>query len=267
MTSVLAAGAAPGRQGRQQPGHQPGPRAGPRGARAAGPSRSPSSSAAGAKSCWCPPARSPKACSAWAGSSAPSAAARTAGRRRGRPDGPGAGLRDRASARTACTLRRSCSRTRTWPTASAISTRARRCARCSSSNVIPIINENDTVATDEIRFGDNDTLGALVDQSDRGRCAGHPHRPARPVHARSAPRPGRRRWSAKARAGDPGAGKDGRRRRQPHRQRRHAHQGPRGQARGPQRRAHRHRLRARAATCCCGWPTASRSAPSWSPRP
>lgn len=28
--------------------------------------------------------------------------------------------------------------------------------------VIPIINENDTVATDEIRFGDNDTLGALV---------------------------------------------------------------------------------------------------------
>ncbi|MGA0840137.1 MAG: glutamate 5-kinase [Pseudomonadales bacterium] len=28
--------------------------------------------------------------------------------------------------------------------------------------VVPIINENDTVATDEIRFGDNDTLGALV---------------------------------------------------------------------------------------------------------
>lgn len=28
--------------------------------------------------------------------------------------------------------------------------------------VIPIINENDTVAVDEIRFGDNDTLGALV---------------------------------------------------------------------------------------------------------
>ncbi|MDR0529816.1 MAG: glutamate 5-kinase [Zoogloeaceae bacterium] len=29
-------------------------------------------------------------------------------------------------------------------------------------NVIPVINENDTVITDEIRFGDNDTLGALV---------------------------------------------------------------------------------------------------------
>jgi len=28
--------------------------------------------------------------------------------------------------------------------------------------VIPVINENDTVATDEIRFGDNDTLGAMV---------------------------------------------------------------------------------------------------------
>lgn len=31
--------------------------------------------------------------------------------------------------------------------------------------VIPIINENDTVATDEIRFGDNDTLAALVANS------------------------------------------------------------------------------------------------------
>jgi len=31
-----------------------------------------------------------------------------------------------------------------------------------SFGVVPIINENDTVVTDEIRFGDNDTLGALV---------------------------------------------------------------------------------------------------------
>jgi glutamate 5-kinase len=29
-------------------------------------------------------------------------------------------------------------------------------------DVVPVINENDAVATDEIRFGDNDTLGALV---------------------------------------------------------------------------------------------------------
>src|SRR4030065_619569 len=28
--------------------------------------------------------------------------------------------------------------------------------------VIPIINENDTVVTDEIKFGDNDTLGPRV---------------------------------------------------------------------------------------------------------
>jgi glutamate 5-kinase len=31
-----------------------------------------------------------------------------------------------------------------------------------SLGVVPIINENDTVITDEIKFGDNDTLGALV---------------------------------------------------------------------------------------------------------
>ncbi len=29
-------------------------------------------------------------------------------------------------------------------------------------NVVPIVNENDTVATEELRFGDNDTLSALV---------------------------------------------------------------------------------------------------------
>lgn len=31
-----------------------------------------------------------------------------------------------------------------------------------AQNVVPVINENDVVATDEIRFGDNDTLAALV---------------------------------------------------------------------------------------------------------
>ena len=30
--------------------------------------------------------------------------------------------------------------------------------------ILPIVNENDTVATQEIRFGDNDRLGALVAQ-------------------------------------------------------------------------------------------------------
>ena len=32
------------------------------------------------------------------------------------------------------------------------------------SDVIPIINENDTVATDELKFGDNDRLAARVAQ-------------------------------------------------------------------------------------------------------
>ena len=38
----------------------------------------------------------------------------------------------------------------------------RRCSRCWRCWVIPVINENDTVVNDEIKFGDNDTLGALV---------------------------------------------------------------------------------------------------------
>ncbi len=37
--------------------------------------------------------------------------------------------------------------------------------RLLSLNVIPIINENDTVATEEIKIGDNDTLGAIVAES------------------------------------------------------------------------------------------------------
>ncbi len=40
--------------------------------------------------------------------------------------------------------------------------RAPRCSRCCSCSVVPVINENDTVVNDEIKFGDNDTLGALV---------------------------------------------------------------------------------------------------------
>jgi len=36
--------------------------------------------------------------------------------------------------------------------------------RLLSLRILPIVNENDTVATQEIRFGDNDRLGALVAQ-------------------------------------------------------------------------------------------------------
>ena len=47
-----------------------------------------------------------------------------------------------------------------------LSSNARRTLKSLFSfGVIPIINENDTVAVDEIRFGDNDTLSAMVAKS------------------------------------------------------------------------------------------------------
>src|SRR5699024_4707813 len=38
----------------------------------------------------------------------------------------------------------------------------RTLARLLRFGVVPVVNENDTVATSEIRFGDNDRLAALV---------------------------------------------------------------------------------------------------------
>ena len=38
--------------------------------------------------------------------------------------------------------------------------------------VIPIVNENDSVAVDEIAYGDNDTLSAVTRLSDQCRSAG-----------------------------------------------------------------------------------------------
>ena len=46
------------------------------------------------------------------------------------------------------------------PTANVISTSVIPCAPLLRLRVVPVINENDTVAFEEIRFGDNDTLGA-----------------------------------------------------------------------------------------------------------
>ena len=48
--------------------------------------------------------------------------------------------------------------------AAVISTRARRSAQLLALGAVPVINENDTVATAEIRFGDNDRLAARVAQ-------------------------------------------------------------------------------------------------------
>lgn len=69
--------------------------------------------------------------------------------------------------------------------------------------VVPVVNENDTVVTDEIRFGDNDTLGALVANlieaellviltDQQGLCDKDPrqHPDARLIHETSVMTPG-----------------------------------------------------------------------------
>ena len=136
--------------------------------------------------------------------------------------------------------------------------------------VIPVINENDTVVNDEIKFGDNDTLGALVANlveadalviltDQRGLYSADPRKDPQA------------RFIDEAAAGDPALEAHGRRRRLAHRPRRHADQGAGRQACRRQRRQHRHRLGPRAATCCCAWPPARPSAralrrahaPSW----
>ena len=100
--------------------------------------------------------------------------------------------------------------------------------------VLPIVNENDTVATGEIRFGDNDRLAALVAHlvhadllvllSDvDGLYDGHPSADGQPPDHRR--RPDRR----------PGGRARGPRRRGGGRHRRHAHQA--------RRRPDRHRCR------------------------
>ena len=111
-------------------------------------------------------------------------------------------------------------------------------------DVIPIINENDTVTTDEIRFGDNDTLGALVTNlieadvlvlltDQPGLYSADPRRdPAATLVAIGA-------------CGRSAARGDGGRCRQRGRPRRHAVEGARRQARGALRRIDRHRQRPR----------------------
>ena len=45
----------------------------------------------------------------------------------------------------------------------------------SAGNIVPIINENDSVATEELSFGDNDRLSASRCPRSR-KLAHHPHR-------------------------------------------------------------------------------------------
>ena len=63
--------------------------------------------------------------------------------------------------------------------------------------VLPIVNENDTVATTEIRFGDNDRLAALVAAPRPRRPAGAAQRRRRPLRRQ----PGRRAGLAGVRRG------------------------------------------------------------------
>ena len=126
----------------------------------------------------------------------------------------------------------------------------RPAARAAAS--LPIVNENDTVATDEIRFGDNDRLAALVAHlvhadllvllSDvDGLYDGDPRRAGRPPHRRGvAPGRPRRRSSS----GAPGLGG---------RHRRHGHQDRGG--------ADRHRCR-RARSCWRRRPAPARRWPA-----
>ena len=59
--------------------------------------------------------------------------------------------------------------------------------------IVPIVNENDTVATHEIRFGDNDRLAALVRAPRARRRAGAAHRRRRPLRRAAQPSPARAR--------------------------------------------------------------------------
>ena len=126
--------------------------------------------------------------------------------------------------------------------------------------VIPIINENDTVVTDEIKFGDNDTLGALVanlmvadaliiltDQKGLYTADTPPGSDRDPGHRGAGRRPHLR--------------SDGRRRGHRNLARRHDHEDPGRSTRRPQRRTHVHRQRPANPKCCSGSPRARRWAP------
>ena len=47
--------------------------------------------------------------------------------------------------------------------------------------ILPVINENDTVAVEEIKFGDNDTLSALVTNLVEADLLNYPDRYRRPL--------------------------------------------------------------------------------------
>ena len=80
-----------------------------------------------------------------------------------------------------------CSRGATRPTARPTCTRGTRFDRLLELGVVPIVNENDTVSVEQIRFGDNDTLGGAGGLPHRRRPHGHPLGHRRAVRREPAP--------------------------------------------------------------------------------
>ena len=78
------------------------------------------------------------------------------------PAAAGRALRRVVRAVPASRSGRCCSPPTTWSAGRTTATPSAPWSGCSSLGVVPVVNENDTVATDEIRFGDNDRLAALV---------------------------------------------------------------------------------------------------------
>ena len=80
-----------------------------------------------------------------------------------RPEPADAGLRRRARPATASSAGQVLlAPARLHGSASSTSTPAARSPRLLELGVVPVVNENDAIADDEIRFGDNDRLAALV---------------------------------------------------------------------------------------------------------
>ena len=107
-----------------------------------------------------------------------------------------------------------------------------------SLGVVPVINENDTVVTDEIKVGDNDTLGSVVTNLIE---ADAPHGSEGALHGGSEKESGRG-LCGPCPCRRSRFGKDGRRRRKLLLEGRHDHEGDRGEARRSVRRVDRHRL-------------------------
>ncbi len=116
---------------------------------------------------------------------------------------------------------------------------------------VPVINENDTVATAEIRYGDNDRLAARVAQMASAECLVLLVRHRRAVHGRPRPRPAGALHPRGARAQRRGRG-DGVRAELGGRLRRHDHQGRRGAHRAGRRLQPVHRQRPSAAPAARG---------------